>query len=82
MEHTAESGLLANRIWAASCSFPSSTSLVTSGIGVDTGQCFLHWGTLHFRQRAAICWIKSSVPPFCRIFIVQSARGFKNDFRK
>jgi len=27
---------------------------MVSGIGVDTGQFFLHWGTLHFKQRDAI----------------------------
>ena len=32
----------------------SSTSFIMSGTGVDTGQFFLHWGTLHFKQRAAI----------------------------
>jgi hypothetical protein len=50
MEHIAERGLFANSISAASRSFPSSKSLITSGIGVDTGQLFLHGGTLHFKQ--------------------------------
>jgi hypothetical protein len=54
MEQTAESGLLAKSISAASRSFSSSKRRMTSGMGVETGQCLRHWGTLHFRQREEI----------------------------
>jgi hypothetical protein len=54
MEQTADNGLLANSVSAASCNLSSSTSFMISGTGVDTGQFLLHWGTLHFKQRDAI----------------------------
>ena len=46
-------GLLLNKSSPASCSLPSSKSVIASGTAVLIGQCCWQSGFLHFKQRFA-----------------------------